>query len=132
MIGCFVVFFLVLKLRGGGQLKNTLYHDMAVLSGMIMMRCQVLKTQDEEKVKEQFLRMVHKLFFEVFIISPCPAPGWYQGSPGWQKLSNRATGGGRKVRISTKGRVPNIRYFIANSHFVTIYAPLRMLLQRFQ
>ena len=49
---------------------------------------------------------------------------------GWQKLRNLSTGGAQKlkVRISTKGRVPNIRYFVANSHFVAIYALLRMLL----
>ena len=36
---------------------------------------------------------------------------------GWQKLRNRSIGGAQKVRISMKGRVPNIRYFVANSHF---------------
>ena len=40
----------------------------------------------------------------------------------WQKLRNRSTRGGRKVRIATKGRVPEIRYFVANSCFVAIYA----------
>ena len=36
---------------------------------------------------------------------------------GWQKLRNRSTGGARKVRISTKVRVPNIRYYVTNSRF---------------
>ena len=39
---------------------------------------------------------------------------------GWQKLRTRSPSSGRKVRISTKGRVPNIRYFVANSRFVSI------------
>ena len=71
----------------------------------------------------------------------------YHPSPGWQKLRTRSPSGGGKVRISTKGRVPNIRYgrefmffcdlrafkntgkipniryFVANWRFVTIYMP---------
>ena len=46
----------------------------------------------------------------------------YHPSPGWQKLRTRSPSSGGKVRISTKGRVPNIRYFVA------IYAPLRFTL----
>ena len=32
-------------------------------------------------------------------------------------MRNRSTGGTRKVRISTKVRVPNIRYYVTNSRF---------------
>ena len=52
------------------------------------------------------------------------ATGFGYRVTGWQKLRSRSTGGARKVRISTKGMVPNIRYF---SHFVPIYALLRLL-----
>ena len=49
----------------------------------------------------------------------------YSVRPGWRKLRDRLTGGPQKVRISAKGRVPNIRYFLA------IYALLRMLSESF-
>ena len=50
---------------------------------------------------------------------------------GWQKLRTRSPSSGRKVRISTKGRVPNIGYFVANSRFVAIYANISFLLWKF-
>ena len=49
---------------------------------MKIMRCQVLKTQDEEKVKAQLLRMIHSLFLQVtfaFLMNIPPSPpmnGW--------------------------------------------------------
>ena len=34
---------------------------------------------------------------------------------GWKKLRNHSAGCAQKVKISTKGSVPNIRYFVVNS-----------------
>ena len=34
---------------------------------------------------------------------------------GWKKLRNHSGGCAQKVKISTKGSVPNIRYFVVNS-----------------
>ena len=53
----------------------------------------------------------------------------YHPSPGWQKLRTRSPSSGGKVRISTKGRVPNIWYLVANSRFFAIYALLRILVR---
>ena len=56
---------------------------------------------------------------------------WALPSTGWQKLRDCRTGVPRKVRISAKGEVPKICYFVANSCFVAIYALLRMLSEIF-
>ena len=47
---------------------------------------------------------------------------------GWW-LGDRGTSGPRKVGISLKGGVPDMRYFVANSSFVALFSRLSDILQ---
>ena len=49
------------------NMEEVLFMMVMMLVVLLMpMILQVLKTQDEAKVKEQFLKMVHSLFLQVF------------------------------------------------------------------
>ena len=53
--------------------------------------------------------------------------GLWQGGRSWWFINDDPLTRRGKEGFKKAGRAPNIRYFVTNSHFVTIYVPLRML-----